>query len=67
MPLSRRKIDDYALEVIERVSKRLNIPKEKLKKELLKIGGVLVLNAPLRWEECYQVIIDLLSSEDGSL
>ena len=33
----------------------------------MKLGGVIVLNCPNRWEECYQIIIDLLSSEDGSI
>lgn len=47
------------------MEKRLKI--ENVDQRTLKIGAVLVINCPLRWEECYQVIIDLLSTEDGSL
>ena len=60
MPLSRRKLDENALEVKSRVEKRLNIA--NIDQRTLKFGAVLVINCPLRWEECYQVIIDLLSS-----
>lgn len=65
VPLSRRKMDDQAKEVKLRVEKRLGV--ENIDQHTLKIGAVLVINCPLRWEECYQVIIDLLSSEDGCL
>lgn len=60
VPLSRRKLDQNAMEVKKRVETRLNV--ENLDQRKLKIGAVLVLNCPNRWEECYQVIIDLLSS-----
>ena len=45
--------------------KRLDL--EKLDKYTLKFDAILVANCPNRWEECYQVIIDHLSTEDGSL
>lgn len=66
--LSRRKFDDNARIVKERVEKRLNITSEEgIKKENMQFGAILVLNCPNRWEECYQVIMDLMSSEDGKL
>lgn len=68
VPLSRRKFDENARIVKERVEKRLNITSEEgIKKENMQFGAILVLNCPNRWEECYQVIMDLMSSEDGKL
>jgi hypothetical protein len=47
------------------VEKRLNLT--NIDQKQFKIGGVLIVGAPLRWEECYQVIMDLLNSEDGTI
>jgi hypothetical protein len=51
--------------VKEAVEKRLGIG--SIEQKTIKFGAVLIVNCPLRWEECYQVIMDLLSSEDGSI
>ena len=51
--------------VKEKVKKRLGL--DEVDKYKLKFDAILVSNCPNRWEECYQIILDHLCTEDGTL
>jgi hypothetical protein len=61
-PLAKRDIKDTE-QIKERVSKRLNMTNFDILE--LKFDIVLVLNAPTGWEDCIQIIIDIMSTNDG--
>jgi len=66
VPLSRRNWDDR-WEAIDRVKKRLNITEDKYFEDPFKIDAVFVLNDVLKWEENVQIIMDLLTTTDGTI
>jgi hypothetical protein len=58
-------LDENAAKVKKKIEQRLNL--NSIDQRTLKFGAVLIVNCPLRWEECYQIIMDLLNSSDGSI
>ena len=61
-PLAKRDIKDTE-QIKEKVSKRLNMTDFNILE--LKFDIILVLNTPTGWEDCFQIIIDILSTNDG--
>lgn len=47
------------------VKKRLGL--ESLDKHTLCFSAILILTTPTNWEECYQIVVDLLSTETGAV
>ncbi|KRX00688.1 HAD-like domain [Pseudocohnilembus persalinus] len=51
----------------ERVSKRFNKPIDEIKKSPMQVGAIFLTAYPDLFEENIQIIMDLLSSEDGTI
>jgi hypothetical protein len=50
---------------IEEIKSRLGLT--TVDKHSFRVGAILLLTVPNQWEECIQVVIDLLSTENGTV
>jgi hypothetical protein len=52
-------------ELAEKVRQRLKV--ETVDKHAINFSGIIILTAPVNWEEAIQVIVDLLSTPNGNV
>ncbi len=54
-------------ETRQKIMKRLGIQREYMLQQYIRIHAIFILNDPIHWEDCIQIICDLCSSSNGKI